>query len=109
LNNRAQAQQAPLVERKITVLSPMGTPPPIPLKPMAPRLDTLKGKTIYVVDQGYLGSDNLLKEMVAWFGTNMPETNVVFKRLARGFGSEDTALWAEIKEKGDAMIMGTGH
>jgi hypothetical protein len=110
LNNQAQAQgKAASVEQKITVLSPMGTPPPIKLKPMAPRLNTLEGKTIYVVDQGYPGSDNLLKEVVAWFNTNMPKTNVVFKQLARGFGSDDKALWAEIKEKGDAMIMGTGH
>ncbi len=32
---------------KITVLNPLGTPPPIKLKNMAPRLDTLDGKTIY--------------------------------------------------------------
>jgi hypothetical protein len=52
LNNQAQAQgKAAPAAYKITVLSPMGTPPAIKLKPMAPRLDTLEGKTIYVVDQ----------------------------------------------------------
>ena len=58
LNNQAQAQgKAASAEGKITVFSPMGTPPPIKLKPMAPRLTTLDGKTIYVIDQGYLGTD----------------------------------------------------
>ena len=116
LNNQAQAQgKAAPVEQKITVLSPMGTPPPIKLKSMASRLNTLEGKTIYVVDQGYLGSDNLLKEMVAWFEKNQPKTSVVFKRLPRGVrgtpGAQDpaTELWAEIKQKADAMVMGTGH
>ena len=63
LNGQAQAQgKAAPAAQIITVLSPMGTPPPIKLKPMAPRLNTLEGKTIYVVDQGYLGTDNLLFE-----------------------------------------------
>jgi hypothetical protein len=113
LNNQAQAQgKAAPAEHKITVLSPMGTPPPIQLKTMPPRLSTLEGKTIYFVDQGYLGSDNLLKEMIAWFEKNQPKTNVVFKRLGRGGpGAQDpnAELWAEIKQKADAMVMGTGH
>ena len=116
LNNQAQAQgKAAPAEQKITVLSPMGTPPPIKLKTMPPRLSALEGKTIYFVDQGYLGSDNLLKEMTAWFEKNQPKTNVVFKRLPRGArgtpAAQDPAaeLWVEIKQKADAMVMGTGH
>jgi hypothetical protein len=109
LNNQAQAQ-GKVVEQKITVLNPLGTPPPVKLKTMASRPTTLDGKTIYLVDNGYLGSDNLLKEMVVWFEKNMPKTNVVFKRQqGGGFASEDPALWAEIKEKADAVIIGMGH
>ena len=114
LNSQAQAQgkAAPAAE-KITVLNPLGTPPPIKLKPMAPRLDTMDGKTIYVVDQGYLGTDNLLKEMIVWLEREYPKTNFVFKRLGmnRGGGGSSPvpSLFAEIKEKGDAMIMGLGH
>jgi hypothetical protein len=110
LNNQAQAQgKAAPVEQKITVLSPMGAPPPIKLKPMAPRLNTLDGKTIYVVDQGYLGTDNLLKEMIVWLEKEYPRTNFVFKRLGMSMGSQPPPLFAEIKEKGDAVIMGLGH
>lgn len=94
---------------KITVLSPLGQPPAIQQLAMAPRLDTLEGKTIYIVDDGYVGGDVLLKEMVAWFERNMPEVKAVYKRKAGGFTDEDPALWAEIKEQGDAMIMGMGH
>jgi len=110
LNNQAQAQgKAAPVEQKITVLSPLGTPPPIKLKPMPPRLDTLEGKTIYVVDQGYLGTDNLLKEMIVWLEREKPNTKWVFKRLGMSMGPQPPPLWAEIKEKGDAMIMALGH
>jgi hypothetical protein len=67
LTNRAQAQgKAAPVGEKITGLNPPGIPPPVSLKPMPPRLTTLEGKTIYVIDQGYLGTDNLLKEMMVW-------------------------------------------
>lgn len=96
-------------DQKMTVLSPMGKPPSIQMLAMAPRLDTLKGKTIYVVDDGYVGGDVLLKEVVTWFEHNMPETKAVYRRKAGGFTDEDPKLWDEIKAEGDAMIMGMGH
>jgi hypothetical protein len=104
-----QAQAAP-AEQKITVLNPLGTPPPITLKPMAPRLDTLDGKTIYIVDDGFVGGANLLTQMVDWFAQHYPKTTVLFKRKGGGgFEAEDPQLWAEIKEKGNAVIIGMGH
>jgi hypothetical protein len=113
LNNQAQAQGKKAVDPampKITVLNPLGTPPPIKLKNMAPRLATLDDKTIYIVDDGFIGGDNLLLEMVEWFKTNCPKTTVVFKRKGGGgFESEDPALWAEMKEKANGIIIGLGH
>lgn len=107
-NNQAQAQ-GKAGEQKITVLSPMGIPPAIQLKTMAPRLDTLDGKTVYLVDVGYVGTDILLKEVEEWFKTNMPKVNIVYRRKFGFFTSEDPFLWREIKEKGHAMVMGVGH
>jgi hypothetical protein len=110
---QAQAQgnkAAAPAEPKITVLNPLGVAPPIKLKTMAPRLSSLDGKTIYLIDNGYLGTDNLLKEMVVWFEKNQPKATIVFKRQAGGgFSSEDPKLWAEIKEKADGVIIGMGH
>jgi hypothetical protein len=110
LNNPAQAQ-GNAMEQKITVLSPRGKPPVIQLKPMAPRLNTLDGKTVYLVNDGYLGTDILLGEMMAWFKANMPKVNAVYKPMTGGgFTAEDPALWAEFKaKKADAVIMGMGH
>ena len=107
LNEQVQAAPA---EEKITVVTPLGTPPPIKLKSMAPRLDTLEGKTIYVVDDGFVGGDNLLHEVVAWFEREMPNTTAIYKRKGGGgFEAEDPELWAEMKEKADAIIIGMGH
>jgi len=102
-------QIAQAKENKITVISPMGTPPPIKSLAMAPRLDNLDGKTIYFVDDGYLNADVLLKKMVDWMHENKPNVNAIYRRKAGAFLDEDPALWAEIKAKGDAMVMAIGH
>ena len=113
LNSLAQGQAKRAVDPpmpKITVLNPLGTPPPIKLKNMAPRLNTLDGKTIYIVDDGFVGGDNLLLEMQEWFKANYPKANFVFKRKGGGgFDVEDPALWAEMKEKANGIIIGLGH
>ena len=108
VNNQAMAQSK--TAEKITVLNPLGTPPPIKLKTMAPRLDTLDGKTIYLVDDGFVGGDNLLYEIQDWFKENHPKTTTIFKRKGGGgFDAEDPALWAEMKDKADGIIIALGH
>jgi hypothetical protein len=94
---------------KITVLNPMGTPPPITLKPMVEPPATLDGKTIYFVNTGYIGTDRLMAVMEEWFKANYPKTNVVVKRSAGGMSGVDKNLWAEMAEKADAVIVGLGH
>lgn len=96
-------------EYKIVGVNPRGTPPPIQLIPMAPRLDTLDNKTIYLVDTGFHGSDALLQQVQAWFGRNMPSVTTVFRRKAGPYAEDDPKLWAEIKAKGNAVIMAVGH
>jgi len=111
----AQQQKSPAPiaassgEGKITAVNPKGTPPPIQLIPMAPRLDTLNGKTVYLVDTGFHGSDVLLHQIEAWFGRNMPSVTVVFRRKAGPYMEDDPSLWKEIKAKGNAVIMAVGH
>jgi len=96
-------------EAKITVLNPRGQAPSIPLVPMALRLDTLDGKTVYLVDVRFEGGKSFLLEMKDWFAKNMPKVNTVFREKAGPYMDDDPKLWAEIKEKGDAMIMAIGH
>jgi hypothetical protein len=95
-------------EAKVTVLNPRGTPPPIRLVPMAPRLNTLEGKTIYVINIGF--GDTFLPEVQKVMAEKYPKTTWIFKRKAgRDYFDDDPKLWAEIKEKGHGMIMGVGH
>jgi hypothetical protein len=74
---------------------------------MAPRLDTLNGKTVYLVNQGFGGSDLFMEQFQAWFAQNMPAVKTVLKRKTGFIFRDDTTdLWKEIKEKGDAVIFG---
>jgi hypothetical protein len=106
---RAAPANQPVVMPEITVLNPMGTPPPITLKPQAPSLTTLDGKTIYFVNTGYIGTDRLMSVMMDWFKTHYPKTNVEYKVSKGGMTGVDKALWAEIGEKADAVVIGLGH
>jgi hypothetical protein len=96
-------------EPKLTAMNPQGTPPPVRLIPMAPRVDTLDGKTIYFVDVRYVGGDLFLKEMMSWFSTNMPKVKLEFRQKTGAYAENDPRLWDEIRQKGDAVVMAIGH
>jgi len=93
----------------MTVLNPLGTPPPIPRVPMAPRLDTLTGKTVYIVDTQFPGTKPFLEEMQKLLSERFPKVNWVLKDKRGAYFDDDPKLWAEIKEKGQAAIMAIGH
>jgi len=109
--NLAAAQATnQICTEKLTVLNPLGTAPPVILKPQAPRLDTLDGKTIYLLSNGYPNSQNVLYEMVDWFKANYPKTTFEYRHMPSAMsGRADPAIWEEMKEKADAMILGIGH
>lgn len=94
---------------KITVLHPVGYPPKITAKPLAPRLDTLDGKTIYLVDCRFDDSDVFLGQMQAWFRERMPGVNAVVKRISSVYLQDDPTTWEEIKARAHAAIIGVGH
>lgn len=96
-------------EQKFTALSPKGTPPPVQRFPMAHTLSTLDGKTVYLVDTGFFGADQLLKQVQGWFQQNMPSVKTVFRKKAGTYPENDPKLWAEIKANGNAVIMAIGH
>jgi hypothetical protein len=78
-----------------------------PSWPMAQRLDTLNGKTIYLVNQGFGGSALFMEQLQAWFAQHMPTVKTIVKRKTGFIFRDDTKdLWKEIKANGDAVVFG---
>ena len=98
-----------MAENTVTALNPLGTLPPLQLQTMAPRLDTLDGKTIYIVDAKFPASEQFGEELVKLLKESYPGTTFVYKQKAGSYFDDDPALWTEIKEKGDGMIQYVGH
>ncbi len=94
---------------KLTVLNPAVTSKMVDREPLSPRLDTLEGKTIYMVDINWGGPDaahNVFEEITKWFAQNMPSVKTIIKRKAGMYSQDDPPLWKEIAENGDAAIIG---
>jgi hypothetical protein len=96
-------------EPKITILNPLGQPPPIARVPMAPRLASLEGKTIYIVDIGFTDTHQFLTEMQKLLSEKYPKTTWLVRTKIGTYFDDDPKLWSEIKEKGGGMIIGVGH
>ena len=104
-----QITPIPATGEKITVLSPLGRPPEVRRKVPAPRLESLDGKTIYLVDARFDDSIELLKQVQAWFTDHMPRVTTKLVSMSAYYGKDDPTTWKEIQEHGHAAIIGVGH
>ncbi len=105
----AQNKKPAPTGRLITVLNPAVASKMAKRIPLAPRLNTLEGKTVYMVAINWGGTDaalSIFDEMQSWFAKNMPSVKTVVKIKRGGYETDDPALWKEISEKGNAVIMG---
>ena len=93
----------------LSVLNPLGFPPTVTAKPLAPRLSSLPGKTVYLVDCRFDDSDVFLAQMQEWFAEHMPSVRTIVKPISSVYLNDDPATWEEIKAKGDAAVLGVGH
>lgn len=93
----------------LNVHNPMGYPPKVLRKQPAPRLSSLDGKTVYLIDSRFDDSVELLRQVQAWFAQRMPGVTTKLVQMASYYGKDDPDLWAEIREKGHGAIIGVGH
>jgi hypothetical protein len=98
-----------LTSKKVTVLNPRGIAPPIEMIPMAPRLDTLEGKTIYLAGINFQPLHQGMIEIHRILAEKYPKTTFILKVKEGSYLVNDQKLWDEIKEKGDGAIVGIGQ
>ena len=93
---------------KITVLNPMGSPPPISQRGLAPRR-SLTNRPIYLVDCRFDDGDILMEQMQNWFSGNMPNVKTKLRRKSGVYIDQEPILYEEIKANSGAAVVAVGH
>jgi len=74
---------------------------------MADRPDSLDDKTVYLVDTGFGGSARFMIQLQKWFASKMPSVKTIRRRKpGTPFMGSAPELYKEIREEGDAAILG---
>ena len=79
--------------KTFTVLSPVGTPPKITRKTAAPRLESLDGKTIYLVDCRFDDSIELLKQVAGLVRRPYAERDDADRVVVGDLQKDDPKTW----------------
>ena len=109
MNQSESFESAASANGKVSALNPMGYPPTIEQLGMAPRFETLNGKTIYLVDVHFVDGDKLLQQMQAWFAEHLPKARTILVSKAGVYTEDDPKLFSEIREQDAAAVMAVGH
>ncbi len=91
----------------VTVHDPRGYPPKVTGKRLAPRLPSLDGKVVYLIDCLFDNSAAFMEQLHQWFAEHLP---AVHTRIIRPRESwvDDTEMRAKIASEGNAAILGVG-
>jgi len=92
---------------KLTVHDPRGYPPKVAGKPLAPRLQTLDGKTVYLVDCLFDNSEVFVEQLQGWFAEHLPGVNTKLIKPRESW-VDDPEMCERIQADGDAAVLAVG-
>ena len=92
---------------KVIVHDPRGFPPKVTGKRLAPRLESLDGKVVYLVDCLFDNSDVFMAELTQWFHAKLPAVDIRSIRPRESW-VDDAEMRAAVEANGDAAILGVG-
>jgi hypothetical protein len=92
---------------RFQVLNPLGFPPKITAKRLAPGLGSLAGRKLFLVDVGFENSDVFMAQLRDWLAEHQPDVRTEIVRW-RDQHRPDPELCARIRAEGDGAILGVG-
>ena len=92
---------------KVTVHDPRGYPPKVEGKALAPSLDGLDGKSLYLVDGRFNGAGAFMEQVQSWLTEHMPGVRTQLIRWREPF-QDDPDASEVIRQNADAAILGVG-
>jgi hypothetical protein len=91
----------------VAVHDPRGYPPKVVGKRLAPRPESLDGKLVYLVDCLFDNSENFMRELEDWFGTNLPSVKMQLIQPRQSW-VDDAEMRTKIANEGAGAILGVG-
>ena len=95
------------MSQRLIVHDPRGFAPKVTGKRLAPRLQSLDGKVVYLVDCLFDNSDVFMGELQRWFGEQLPAVETMIAKPRESW-ADDPELRAAVVADGDAAILGVG-
>jgi hypothetical protein len=92
---------------RLAVHDPRGYPPKVTGKRLAPRPESLDGKTLYLVDCLFDNSEAFLDQMRRWFDEHLPAVNTKVIKPRESW-VDDPDMRAKIEADGDAAVLAVG-
>jgi hypothetical protein len=92
---------------RLTVHDPRGYPPKVEGKALAPRLDALERKRVFLVDCLFDNSDVFMAQLREWFKERLPAVDTCVIRPRESW-VDDPDMRARVAAEGDAAILGVG-
>jgi hypothetical protein len=93
----------------LEVMNPRGEIPPPPTRGISPRLPSLDGRKIVLVDNGKFGADNFLYVVAQLIKQKYPNTTVVMDPKPSAQTITDLPKWyPTVKQQGDLFVFGVG-
>jgi hypothetical protein len=92
---------------RVTVHDPRGYPPKVTGKRLAPRLDGLDRKKVYLVDCLFDNSEVFMEQLRQWFAAHLPTVDARIIKPRQSW-VDDPDMRAKVAADGSAAILGVG-
>ena len=93
--------------QQLPVHDPRGFPPKVTAKRLAPRLQSLDGKVVYLVDCLFDNSEAFMNQLLDWFGEHLPGVDARVIKPRQSW-VDDAEMRRQVETQGHAAILGVG-